>query len=64
MEFRHVRYLRQDAGRIGVVGIAKGSALDAKLAEHLVPASRPLLPGFGPNCAILNFVENNCRGHF
>lgn len=52
-----------EAGRIGVVGVAEGSALDSQLPEHLMPASWSLLPGFGPDGAILNFVQNDCRCH-
>lgn len=63
LKFRHVGYLRHNARCIRVVGVAKGAAFDSKLPEHLVPASRSLPPGFGPDCAILNFVKYDCRCH-
>src|ERR1043166_801333 len=63
LKLRHVGYLGDETSHIEVVGVAEVAALDAKLAEHLVPASRPFVPGFSPNCTILNFVEYNCCCH-
>ena len=34
------------------------------LTVHLVSAPWALLPCFGPDCTILNFVKNDCRCHF
>ena len=57
LKFRHIGYLRHNARRIRVVGVVEGAAFNSKLPEHFVSASWPLLPGFGPDFAILNFVK-------
>ena len=60
LKFRHIGYLRHNARRIRVVGVVEGAAFNSKLPEHFVSASWPLLPGFGPDGAILNFVKYDC----